>query len=33
VEPEDLNLPRTMTGWRTTPIRKREVKSETVETP
>lgn len=31
VEPEDLNLPRTMTGWRTTPIRKGEKKSETVE--
>jgi nitrate/nitrite transport system ATP-binding protein len=31
VEPEDLNLPRSMTGWRTTPIRKGEKKSETVE--
>ena len=33
IEPEDLSIPRNMTGWRTTPIRKREVKEETVETP
>ena len=33
IEPEDLNIPRSMTGWRTTPIRKREVKEETVEMP
>ena len=26
IEPEDLNLPRSMTGWRKTPIRKHEVK-------
>jgi nitrate/nitrite transport system ATP-binding protein len=30
IEPEDLNAPRTMTGWRTTPIRKHEVKEETI---
>jgi nitrate/nitrite transport system ATP-binding protein len=33
IEPEDLSIPRNMTGWRTTPIRKREVKEEIVETP
>ncbi|MCX6894874.1 MAG: ABC transporter ATP-binding protein [Verrucomicrobia bacterium] len=31
IEPEDLNIPRTMTGWRTTPIRKREVENVSVE--
>jgi nitrate/nitrite transport system ATP-binding protein len=31
IEPEDLNLPRTMTGWRTTPIRKRETREESIE--
>jgi nitrate/nitrite transport system ATP-binding protein len=31
IEPEDLNVPRSMTGWRTTPIRKNEVKEESVE--
>jgi nitrate/nitrite transport system ATP-binding protein len=31
IEPEDLNIPRHMTGWRTTPIRKHEVKEESVE--
>lgn len=31
IEPEDLNLPRSMTGWRKTPIRKHEVKEESVE--
>ncbi len=31
IEPEDLNVPRTMTLWRKGPIRKREVKEETVE--
>ena len=31
IEPEDLNLPRTMTGWRKTPIRKREVEDVKVE--
>ena len=31
IEPEDLNIPRNMTGWRTTPIRKHEVKEESVE--
>ncbi|HEY2329217.1 MAG TPA: ABC transporter ATP-binding protein [Verrucomicrobiae bacterium] len=31
IEPEDLNIPRTMTAWRKTPIRKHEVKEEAVE--
>ncbi len=31
IEPEDLNIPRTMTAWRKTPIRKREQKEESVE--
>ena len=31
IEPEDLNIPRTMTAWRKTPIRKHEVKEESVE--
>jgi nitrate/nitrite transport system ATP-binding protein len=31
IEPEDLNIPRNMTGWRTTPIRKHEMKEESVE--
>jgi nitrate/nitrite transport system ATP-binding protein len=31
IEPEDLNIPRTMTSWRKTPIRKHEVKEESVE--
>ena len=31
IEPEDLNLPRTMTAWRKTPIRKHEQKEESVE--
>jgi nitrate/nitrite transport system ATP-binding protein len=31
IEPEDLNIPRTMTAWRKTPIRKREQKEEAVE--
>ena len=31
IEPEDLNLPRTMTSWRKTPIRKHELKEESVE--
>jgi nitrate/nitrite transport system ATP-binding protein len=31
IEPEDLNVPRNMTGWRTTPIRKHELKEESVE--
>ncbi len=31
IEPEDLNLPRSMTGWRTTPIRKGELKKESIE--
>jgi len=31
IEPEDLNVPRSMTGWRTIPIRKNEVKEESVE--
>jgi nitrate/nitrite transport system ATP-binding protein len=30
IEPEDLNIPRTMTAWRKTPVRKREVKEESV---
>ena len=31
IEPEDLNVPRSMTGWRKTPVRKHEVKVESVE--
>jgi len=31
IEPEDLNLPRRLTGWRTRPIRKHEMKEESVE--
>ncbi|MBI5774048.1 MAG: ABC transporter ATP-binding protein [Verrucomicrobia bacterium] len=31
IEPEDLNIPRTMTAWRKTPIRRHEIKAETVE--
>ena len=31
IEPEDLNIPRSMTGWRKTPIRKNELKEESVE--
>ena len=31
IEPEDLNIPRSMTGWRKTPIRKNEMKEESVE--
>ena len=31
IEPEDLNIPRTMTAWRKTPIRKHELKEESVE--
>lgn len=31
IEPEDLNIPRTMTAWRKTPIRKGEEKEEAVE--
>ena len=31
IEPEDLNIPRAMTGWRKKPIRKHEVKEESVE--
>lgn len=31
IEPEDLAIPRTMTGWRRTPIRKNEIKEESVE--
>jgi len=31
IEPEDLNLPRNMTGWRRTPVRKHEIKEESVE--
>ncbi len=31
IEPEDLNIPRTMTAWRKTPIRKHEMKEESVE--
>lgn len=30
IEPEDLSVPRTMTLWRKTPVRKREVREETV---
>ena len=31
IEPEDLNIPRSMTAWRKTPIRKGEVKEESIE--
>jgi len=31
IEPEDLNLPRRVTGWRKTPLRKNEIKEESVE--
>ena len=31
IEPEDLSIPRSMTGWRTTPIRKGEQKEESIE--
>ena len=31
IEPEDLNIPRSMTAWRKTPVRKREQKEESVE--
>jgi nitrate/nitrite transport system ATP-binding protein len=31
IEPEDLNLPRGMTGWRKSPIRRSEIKEESVE--
>ena len=31
IEPEDLNIPRNMTGWRRTPVRKHEIKEEAVE--
>jgi nitrate/nitrite transport system ATP-binding protein len=31
IEPEDLNIPRNMTAWRKTPIRKHELKEESVE--
>ena len=31
IEPEDLSIPRTITNRRTTPLRRSEVKSETVE--
>jgi nitrate/nitrite transport system ATP-binding protein len=31
IEPEDLNIPRGMTGWRKTPVRKNEIKEESVE--
>jgi len=31
IEPEDLNIPRNMTGWRNVPIRKHELKEESVE--
>jgi nitrate/nitrite transport system ATP-binding protein len=31
IEPEDLNIPRNMTGWRKTPIRKRELEAVEVE--
>lgn len=32
IEPEDLNIPRNMLGWRKTPVRKCEVKEESVTT-
>ena len=31
IEPEDLNIPRNLTGWRKSPKRRSEVKEETVE--
>ncbi|MGH7951583.1 MAG: ABC transporter ATP-binding protein [Limisphaerales bacterium] len=31
IAPEDLAIPRTMTGWRKTPVSRSEVKQETVE--
>ena len=31
IEPEDLNIPRGMTGWRKHPIRKREMEEVKVE--
>ena len=31
IEPEDLNIPRGMTSWRKSPIRRREIKEESVE--
>ena len=31
IEPEDLNIPRNLTGWRKSPKRRNEVKEETVE--
>lgn len=31
IEPEDLSVPRTMTSWRKSPIRRLEIKEETVE--
>ena len=31
IEPEDLSIPRSMTGWRKSPVRKREIKEESVE--
>lgn len=31
IEPEDLSAPRGMTGWRKAPVRRREIKEETVE--
>ena len=32
LEPEDLSIPRTMSAWRRGPIRRNEIKNETVET-
>ncbi|MDE3068939.1 MAG: ABC transporter ATP-binding protein, partial [Verrucomicrobiota bacterium] len=31
IEPEDLAIPRTMAGWRKTPVRRSEIKQENVE--
>lgn len=31
IEPEDLSSPRSMTGWRKAPVRKSEIKEESVE--
>lgn len=31
IEPEDLNVPRGMTSWRKSPIRRKEIKEESVE--
>jgi len=31
IEPEDLNIPRSMTGWRKTPVRKQEVEDVKVK--